>query len=554
MSRPNSLRLTSQEDDDDAKDEVSPFLPSRPRKPLVVNDNIINFSLNRQKEQQARTASEQNQLTPNESPSKVGGESDKSASEDTKRGKAGKRLRSLLKGNRSRLQQSEGLESGVSPAGANRLAAVVGLASANKLSQDTSEAPPDGDPALSPAEESIAAVPVAASETTAPKLELVPPLPETTEQDDLPITPSETVLESAATAEVPPAAAAPNIAPASANTPPAAANLAPPPPPTGPPRTPNYGGGGGGANLPPGINPANLAPPAAYNAAHNQAPVVIEKGSGVGPALIAFLAATYFRRRGERRQNRLRKKGDAELDNKIDKTKDQLKQTQNQVNSEAERLRRTEQTVQNQSREQLAAASINTKNNRSTTDNQQIVQPAENLNVLAAEQKPEGLTRPVKAAEILAATPIGIELAREATKQVRQTERQNTEHVLRTERQQSEQLQQESNKKTELFRQTLREKGLDRHHEIKDDSAVRAGAAGIPASSVSAARAAQAASLSLPHNTSPSTGSGIPDNQPSSNSTSASTSQQDMYKQSMRTGILVGISVIVLGVVAYLLI
>ncbi len=372
------------------------------------------------------------------------------------------------------------------------------------------------------------------------------------------------VMAAAATAQ-----AAKARANANANTPPTPP--APPTPPhtpnpnpnTTPPNNPNGGGGGntGNPNVPNNPNgPPNI--PANPNAAPlanpnvvNNTNIIDRRRTGVNPAL-ALLAYGYLRHKD--RQNKRALKN----------TNQRLKETNQQVQETQDALAksRKKSTEQQRQIDQLKYQTPPPVVNMSKTAEQPVVAPAPQPKDVAnaspvAEQLPTPIIVPqnetilnqrqespkIPDAPIYVPTR-NLEKPRqeEADRAVERRAAQKTE-VIRQEAQQPEvpssyrQEQEKQASNPESVETVYKESDFDRRHEVKDDPAQ------AKKMEVREANRTQitsvAANSTSAYQTSTSVSQGTSVSSPSTNGAS--------YKQSMQTGFMVGLAVVVLGAVAF---
>lgn len=510
MSNPNRTPFSANKDDDDGE-EYTPFSSKPAKKPVTVNNNLINLSLNTEKEQEAHRAQEKSEST-EKSPAEVkeDKESDTSPSV-SKRRRVGGSLRKLLKTklfSRDKPPETPEITQPIKP----DLTAATGAATAANI-QAVPKKSEAGLPEIPPAEK-----PAKAAETTQHEAEVKKPAAE--------------IAPDTAKAVAPAA----NTAPASANIAPSTPNAAPAnPAPPRPPRRPRFGArASGGGNIPPvptAVQAANFTPAAPSPSGYNQAPVIVDRRNNSGPAWIAFLAATYFRRRGEKRINR-----------KIEKTNDEVKQTQEELAAE-KRARRAEKTAQlpNSNRPDAApvpaAAVQNTTEVRYLNGVEQQPDPvsAPPETIIHTENRSEALSKPVKAAEVFAASPLAREIADRETAQ--KEIKKQAELAKAAEKEQA---------------QPVNEKTFDRRHEIKDSSGSqpRMAAGTTPITKKPTSGIQGPASCFL-------TNSPVraPDNSSQRDKITAPPAKQapDLYKQSMQAGFALGLSVVVLGAIAFII-
>ncbi len=523
MSNPNSIRFFA-EDDEDNKSAV-PQTPKRPTKPLKVNDNLINFSLNRRSEEQAQRAYEENKHATKDEESK---ESTTSSTTTPKRKQVGRSLRGLL----TRADAKDTYP--------------VQTTETNEPSAPTVDQINHPEGALPDSEAEV-------DELDGPAdFELDPTLALDTNDVGTDVEADQTPMHAP---NQPFAGIAANMPPSKVAAVPTATTMAPntpnaPPAPPSPPRPPgatNFGGApGGGGNLPPTpvmAHAANSGPANPIPITPNQAPVIVERHNNSGPAWLAFLGATYFRRRGERRINR-----------KIDKTNDNLKQTQIELSAE-KRARQAHQhkhpPIPAQNRYGAPSAPATASTNR--VEGPPVYQAEQHpggsiaqLNSYPTESSPAGTgTVPIKAAEIFAASPLAKEILE---REVAQTTKTNQAEQAKAVERQVSQVQAKTEKQTEkIVQETVKEAGFDSRHEVKDAAAkLRA----IPNTPNASGFNPGGPMLSPAHAV-----SSAPRPQPSSvpePSVQLAAHQQKLYKQSLQAGAAVGISVIVLGLIAYL--
>jgi hypothetical protein len=321
--------------------------------------------------------------------------------------------------------------------------------------------------------------------------------------------------------------------------------------------------GGGGNPNGPGNNPNFNAPqpnqpgvPAAANQI-NYNTTIEQRGNAIGPAIIAFLAATYFRRRGEKRLNRKINK----LDDRLETTEDQTWLDRHRA-AERQRAASLQDSLQQQRLNRLertAAAPINKAEIPLQTGAK-----TETVSEVSRDKN-----APVKLAEVLAAT----EAARRTTeankeqKAEKSTDRMTKEQIEQERIRQyqqyefirrQEKLKEDQEKRSGTVPQIakaeadpaqnrLREVLTERQNEVKDDSSV------LPQVEFGAhAPRVFDTGKAAPQETGQST-------QPATSTThsqpfTAGDDSAALYKKSMRAGILVGLATAVLGAIAYLLV
>jgi hypothetical protein len=329
----------------------------------------------------------------------------------------------------------------------------------------------------------------------------------------------------------------------------------------GGPGTGNSGGGGNPNG--PGNNPNFNAPqpnqqgvPAAANQI-NYNTTIEQRGNAIGPAIIAFLAATYFRRRGEKRINR-----------KINKLDDRLETTENQTwldrhrAAERQRSATLQDSLQQQRLNRLertAAAPIDKAETPLQTG----------ARTETASEASKDTNAPVKLAEVLAATEAARRAAEaeKAQKAEKSTDRMTKEQIEQERIRQyqqyefirrQEKLKEDQEKRSGTMPQIakaeadpaqkrLREVLTERQNEVKDDSTA------LPQVELGAHAprvfdTGKAAPQETAHSTQPPAGT------THSQSFAADDDSAALYKKSMRAGILVGLATAVLGAIAYLLV
>lgn len=563
MSNHNAARSFFDNNDDDDDADYDSIFPKRPpKKPVKVNNNLINFSLSEQKAQQARVEPEPaRRQTVEQTAHQVHAVeqarvSQEAAIEDddddetettpgsSRRKRAGRSLRRLLKRNRPgsspvREAPPQPDETETSPPEKPDLTVLPGgLAAANR----DSSADRQPDPEQETPEE--ATVPETLNEQT---FEAVPET-ETEEEREPAVEPvaqeSEPEYYEPAHTREEGEEAEPAASEASASE---YSGDNPEEEPSEPIPDSTDDGGSGGGNRPP-VPPevvagstANFMPPSSEPVRQEKAPVtIIERPNITGPAWIAFIAATYFRRRGERRMKREQKR-----------TNEQLKRTQSQVDSEAWRSRRTEEAVRDvqRRREQSPFDQGATTANRPRAAevpqaiagerypaaSQRDVAPTNGERAMPppTERQPEKAdNRPAKAAEVFAASPLGREIAqKEADREAKQAEQ------LRTAAQ-----------NTETSREVTKETVFERRHEVKDDAAPQ-----IPAASddnqVRISTVVQPANQSQATPPTSVSGSSVPADQQQP----ASAAAPSVYKQSLRVGFIIGLIVVTVAAIIFII-
>ncbi len=517
MNNPNSCPFKSEDDDD------NDTLPtSVDQGPAIVNATHFNFLLNAQKQQHETEDIEHEKSEDDDTD-----ESDEEtpAAPGTRRTRAARLYRSLMKRSEAR----------PAVAAAELLIAEENIQTNDDSQEATTEDIRDEDFELPE------------STTTTESDSVSEASSESQPEDDEP-------TESLA-AVVAPAPQTPNIA----TTPrvnanqllpqpvvPAAANTAPTNPPVPPAVPPPLMGMAGNPNAftAPAAT-ANVLPPviAPANTAANHTTTIIDRRGGLGAPLAAFLAANYFSRRRHRRTKKETKK-----------IRTDLAETQTKQRTESQRLSRVEKVA-------------------ARTAERPIVAPVPRIRA-EINQSTEIVSQPVTLAEAIAVAPITKEVV---AKQIHSSE--NNVLTLPVEKiispPETEQLKaataeafvpnhirakERVEKPSESFTMSLeapksidkdtKEVTFDRRYEVKDAKAPKS--TPIAHQSLTAAPTPVvspiAPKVQAAENSSPSVAP-----TPSSTSSQSAATSTDLYKQSVQTGVMLGLVVIIIGAMGYML-
>lgn len=476
MSNPNKTSFSANQDEDNSEEEYTPFSSKPANKPLKLNDSLIKFSLNTEKEQAAHRAHEETAATEKKSKEKK----EDTPEPSSKRKKVSSSIRKLLKINRSNRDISAKPAEFILPGNSNLAVANLGVVAANlEPNAQQAETSPAENFSEKPSEDKSAKL----------ETESIAALTEIKQEAD------------------------PNTAKTTPSAPPK------------PPRPPRFGTRSGGAGnippVPPAVTAANYMPASPSPATYNQAPVIIDRRNNWGPALIVGLTERFFRRRADKR-----------LDRKIEKNNDQIQQTQEELTAE-KRSRRAEQSSQIPHTRSEVAPLPSAQTARGETNIVNTVEQRTESTLTPEEIKySESLSKPVKAAEVFAASPLAREIAE---REVAQKEiKKQAEYYSSAEKQAEK-----------LPPQPLNEAVLDRRHEVKDSASAQ------PRTPVAVLPTPLKAS-GTPSIASDATTSKIVDDssQQAQPQTSASPPASNIYKQSLQAGFALGLSVAILGMIA----
>lgn len=158
-----------------------------------------------------------------------------------------------------------------------------------------------------------------------------------------------------------------------------------------------------------GLSVANAQPRQA-GAAPNQVPQTPERDSNaVGPAIVAFLAANYFRRRDKRRQKRVNKQVQKQVKASEESARDQQKRARTLEQQQTQKLDAQQQRLKSLER-QLAQTEneVNEQTRRLTAAEQQLVQQQAEAGQVAVEAVQSQTAASVS--EVLASAPASKEI------------------------------------------------------------------------------------------------------------------------------------------------
>ncbi len=492
-------RLFSNEHDDDDTDSDSSFPARKPIKPLTVNDSIINFSLNKQKEP-GQSAAEmlRAELEAASPTNEYKGDEDDEDEEDSdsitakprRRGVA-RSIRAMLKRRRSlRLQTA----SSVAASATAISAASPELATATAATKETNM----------PTERAVSETEV---EIFLHDKELLPEISDDklseSPQSEANIT-DETFTDTlnSTTAKTPPPTPPPlNIAalPVMFTAAQAAANAAP-----AVAAASIVGAGAAGA----------VGSAATSNL--NQAPsVIIDRRNSLAGPFVAFLAANYLSKRRDRKIRREAKKTNRELE-----------ATQTRLRQESQRTGRLEDSVATVKRQSSTAPGL-TEVARSLPE--------------VPQARPNA---PVKVAEVLAATgKLSPPKSAEGTIQSEQLSRSSSKGDTQKQPEQpglSAEFLMRNQPSRQEATEFIKESDFDRRYEVKDAPATGHGpvAQSVVSSKIRSRAIRQRSPIATAEQ---------PIAPPSTIGHSSSMPGTDLYKQSIRTGILAGVAVVILG-------
>lgn len=483
MKTPYDRLFTSEHDDDDT-DSDSSFPARKPTKPLPVNDSIINFSLNKQKElpqsaaemlrAELEAASPTNEYKGDEDDEDEE-DSDSATTKPRRRG-AARSIRAMLKRRRRTRLQTASAE----PAAAAGIATSEIAAATPVAAEETKESAVSTEAAVRPSEVEVF---LHGTDSASPDLEENPAVPLRSEADPA----TEPTLNSlrVATATLPPPTPPPlNIAalPAAFTAAQTAANAVP---------AAATAGATAAANL-------------------NQAPaMVVERRNNLAGPFIAFLAANYLSKRRDRKIRREAKK-----------TNKELQATQTRLRNESQRTGRLEEsvaTVKRQSPAPKPDVPLPPRPNIPTRVGE-VLAATDRLSRTETAERTEQSKQSVSSSPAESAQSKQIKLA------------PATEALLR-----SQSTRQES-------QEFIKESDFDRRHEVKDAPAAGHGPVVqsiTTGKTQSDATTQQATVATTDQPLAPPSTIGHPSPVPAPGT--------DLYKQAIRTGMIAGLTVAILG-------